>query len=456
MPNLEILTQSACAQAKLLQTGEVSAVELTRFYLERIENINPHLAAFTYIDVKGAIKAARAWDKAHAHKGAVQGPLSGIPTALKDLMFVRGMPTRFGTRSLPSLRPPIDGMVAKRMRRAGMIFTGKLATSEFGAMPVTEPDTQAPTRNPFHAGKSSGGSSGGSGAAVAAGLLPIAQGSDGAGSIRIPCALGHLVGLKPSRSLISYVTPVDRSLRLSTVGGLAKTTQDLAAFTDILADWHHDFYGSLHDALPKNLRIAYSINTPLSPTYKPYQEAVLRVVDVLRQLGHASTPKDWLALDVEEFLLLWKRLMANAPSLWESRLQPVTAWLRLEGKGISKEKALQTRIALEKQVLRWFDDADLWISPTVAIAPPNVGAWKDSCAEASFRKVLGLGVYTAPFNVSGQPAITIPMGLDSEGLPMGVQIAGRPGADALLLQIAHALENELGGFRGSSIDAAFA
>ncbi|MCP4445549.1 MAG: amidase [Myxococcales bacterium] len=456
MPNeREILKLSACEQARLLHSGELSSLELTNIYLARIEASNDGLMAFTHVAPRRARWAASRWDKSRARGLAPESPLSGVPTGVKDLAFVRGMPTRFGSRAVPPISPLSDGTVTKRIRAAGMVITGKLSTSEFGAMPVTETDTHAPTRNAFNQEYTSGGSSGGSGTAVAAGLLPIAQGSDGAGSIRIPSAVGHLVGLKPTRGLISHVTPVDTGMRLSTVGGLGRTVEDAAAFLDVLADWPQDFVGRHKFDLPKGLRVKVSTESPICETAPEYQAAAEKVASILGDYGCEIAPADLPEVDLEDFLLLWKRLMANAPLIMESRLQPITAWLRSEGKKITKVTSIETRIRLEQYLLDSFENAALWVTPTIATKPPKIGAWKDADPETSFRNILGLGVYTAAYNVSGQPAITVPMGLCEDGLPIGVQIAGRTGCDAQVLQAARVVEQAVGGFRGDRIGAAF-
>ncbi len=451
----ELLKMSATDQARLLQSGEVSSLELTNLYLKRIDQSNDALCAFTYVSHRRARRIAKQWDRSHKKGEAPKSPLSGVPTGVKDLAFARGMPTRFGSRAVPPISPISDGVVTKRIRAGGMVITGKLTTSEFGAMPVTEPDTHPPTRNAFNTEHTSGGSSGGSGTAVAAGLLPIAQGSDGAGSIRIPSALQHLVGLKPSRGLISHITPVDRGMRLSSVGGMGRTVEDVAAFLDVLADWPQDFVGRSHKDLPKGLQVKLSTESPICATSPEYQAATERVASIFEGYGCDIIPAPWPEVDLEEFLVLWKRLMANAPMVMESRLQPITAWLRGEGKKISREESVQTRIRLEQLILDSFENADLWVSPTVAIKPPKIGAWKDPDPETSFRNILGLGAYTAGYNVSGQPAVTVPMGLCEEGLPIGVQIAGRTGCDVQVLQAARVIEQAVGGFRSECINNAF-
>ncbi len=445
--DLDLLDLSASEQARELQKGSISCLELTNLYLERIEKLNSQVNAFTHVAPRRARWAAKQWDRLHRKGDAPKSTLSGVPTGIKDLALVRGMPTRFGSRAVPPITTATDSLGVKRIRKAGMIITGKLATSEFGAMPVTEPDTHPPTRNPFQLDHTAGGSSGGTGAAIAGGLLPIAQGSDGAGSIRIPSAICHLVGLKTSRGMISHITPVDTEMRLAGIGPLARSVEDLSAFLDAITDWPNDFHGRYKKEVPKGLRIRLTTETPICATAPEYQEAAKSVAAMLAEGGGEVSEHNWLDVEIDEFLVLWKRLLANTPHLFESRLQPITLWLRTEGKKIAPEKAIATRIRLEEETLNWFGDADLWVSPTMAMRPPKIGAWKDEDPEQSFRNVIGMGAYTAVFNVSGQPAISVPMGFDSEGLPIGVQIAGRVGSDALLLQVAHAIEQSRGGFK---------
>jgi len=440
---------SATELARLLATRSSSALEMTNVFLERTRQLNPRLNAFVYVSPSRARMAAALWDRSHRRGRQPESPLSGVPVGIKDLALVRGMPNRFGSRAFPPIPALRDGVVTRRVRRAGMIILGKLSTSEFGAMPVTEPDIHAPTRNPHALDFTAGGSSGGSGAAVASGMLPIAQGSDGAGSIRIPSALNHLVGLKTSRGLIAHVTPVDRELRLAVVGPMAKTVEDLAAFLDCTTDEFQDFLSAYRKPLPSQLRVAISTESPIRQTQEVYQSAARRVATILADSGAAVEERPWLDVPVDDFLTVWKRAVANVPWLRESRLQPVTAWLRREGLKVSRGQALQTRRKLEAQVLSWFGDYDLWISPTMAIKAPRIGAWCDLDPERSFDNVMGMGVYTAGYNISGLPAITVPMGFDSDGVPVGVQVAAPLGHDGRLLQVARLIEDAVGGFRAS-------
>ncbi len=443
----DLLDKSATEQATLLADGELSAVELTELYLSRSLKLNEEICAFTYIAKRSARAAAKKWDNDKRRGKQAPGPLSGVPTGIKDLHFVRGMPTRFGTRALPPIIGAADSAVTKRVRSAGMIVCGKLTTSEFGCMPVTETDTHQPTRNAYNRNYTAGGSSGGSGAAVSAAMLPIAQGSDGAGSIRIPAAVNHLVGLKPTRGLISPTSPVDTQMRLSSLGGLARTVEDLAAFLDALTDWPNGFFQSHREALPTGLKIGLVTENHISPVAPEYKQAAEKVAKILEASGATIVPTSQVDIDVEEFLVLWKRLFANAPMLMEKRLQPITLWLREAGKKIPKAEATAARIQHARTILNWFDGMHLCVTPTIAIKTPKIGAWRDPDPETSFRSIIGMGAFTAPFNVSGQPAISVPMGFCEDGLPIGVQIAGRMGDDALVLQAAHTVEQAVGGFR---------
>ncbi len=326
---------------------------------------------------------------------------------------------------------------------------GKLATSELGAMPITEPDTHAPTCNPWKLEHSAGGSSGGAGAAVAAGLLPIAHGSDGGGSIRIPASLGHLFGIKTSRG--ATPNPYARLDRhgLVSAGPLAHTVDDAAAMLDVLAgnpgvDAEPDSFRAQARAQPKGLSIRFTTTSPLGRIVAPeVVEAVGRVAQQLEDLGHHVDPAPMLEGDMDEFLPIYQWQLARVPVLREGLLQPVTRWLRDAGRSVSDEVAAHLFARLSQRVATWFGDADLWLLPTVPTTAPRVGAWAELSAEDQFMAASALGDFTAPFNVSGQPAANIPAGIDTNGLPIGVQLVGPKDADGRILAVAHQLEEAM-------------
>jgi amidase len=450
MSPIELIQASALEQAELVRTRRVSSEELTRGYLERIAAKNPHLQAFVTVFEQGALAAARRRDRAirRGDAGSLP-PFHGVPIGIKDLNGVRGTFGRLGSRAFKYLLWPIDDPSVAQLRRGGFVFVGKLATSELGAMPVTEPDIHPPTRNPWDLGVTPGGSSGGSAAAVAAGLLPIAHGSDGAGSIRIPSSLCHLFGLKPSRGRVP--NPFERGPdALTTCGPIARTVADAAAMLDVQAGVTCGNpsraplpplpFLDLARRPPGGLRIRFTTRSPLCETTKEIDQAVRTVASQLSALGHSVEEGGAPDGELSEFLPLWQRLIATAPVLRRSLLQPVTRWLLEPGKLLraADVQALQKR--LERRVLDWFGDADLWLTPTVPVPPPRVGAWAGLPPEEAFRRAAELGAFTAIFNVSGQPAASVPAALSQAGYPIGVQLAGRPLADGVVLAVARQLE----------------
>lgn len=433
-------TLGATELATALREKKLSATELTQHYLQHIARDNPRLHAFTYVAPERALKAAAAWDQARP-----VGTLSGVPIGIKDLAWVRMMPSQGGSRAFRYLWTPIDDPVVARVRAAGMIILGKTATSEFGALPVTEPVLHPPTENAHAPGFSAGGSSGGAGSAVGAGLVPIAHGSDGGGSIRIPSALNRLVGFKHSRGLLVHVPPPDAALQLTTAGPLARSVTDAAAFQELLFKTPMQLMNALSSPW-RPLRVALATETPLAPTQPEHATATRMVADVLRRLGCEIVERPWTALTDADFLVLWMRLMANIPFAQARLLEPATRWLKEGGRHITKAAALAKRHEMEAAVTAWFGDVDLWLSPTTAMTAPRHGAVIGATPEETFHNVLGLGAYTAPWNVGGQPAVSLPVARMPNGVGIGVQLAGRVGQDALVLRVAREIEQTLGGF----------
>src|SRR6185503_16448337 len=232
----DVLARPALEQSALIAAGSISSEELVRAYLDRIEKVDPSVSAWTHVMRRSARADARRKDAAiRKRRGGKLPPFYGVPVAIKDLNFARGSFTRMGSRAYRWFYSPFDDKVVAQLRRGGFVLLGKVATSELGALPVTEPDIHLPTRNPWRLDITPGGSSGGSAAAVAAHMAPIALGSDGAGSIRIPSSFCHLYGIKPSRGRVPdpYGRP-DQHM-LSTCGPIARTVDDAAAMLDVMA-----------------------------------------------------------------------------------------------------------------------------------------------------------------------------------------------------------------------------
>jgi amidase len=321
------------------------------------------------------------------------------------------------------------------------VIVGKTATSELGAMPVTEPDIHPPTRNPWDLERTSGGSSGGAGSAVAGGLVPIAHGSDGAGSVRIPASLCGLYGFKPTRGRVANAYGLRDPDILYTDGPLARTVEDAAAMLDVLSGTD-DLRRSLA-VRPGRLRIRVTTHSQLAPTDPEIAEAVRRVAKQLEALGHVLEEARAPEGSVDEFLPVYQRQLAHAPAFLPGRLQPVTRWLRDAGKSVSGASARSIQHGIAKRILDAMGDADLWLTPTVPVETPRVGVFAALAPAEAFARAALLGVYTAPANISGAPAASIPMGLRAGRWPMGAQLTGRLGRDAVVLAVSRQLEEAL-------------
>ena len=449
----DVLDQSALAQARLIREGRLSSEELVRGYLDRIERINPTLHAFVDVFRRRALVTARVKDTLRRRRRGPPGPFDGVPLGIKDLNVVRGAPTRFGSRAVPHLVLPFDDLTVSALRGGGFVILGKLSTSELGAMPVTEPDIHPPTRNPWATDRSSGGSSGGSGAAVAAGMLPIAQGSDGAGSVRIPAAFCHLYGFKPSRGRVRNQFGLPDRQILYTSGPLARTVEDAAAMLDVMAGivggrqhWAppppRPFAELLREP-PRRMKIRFTTKSPLATTHPEIAACVEATARTLAALGHdveeGTTPEGTL----EEFLPLWQNLVAQFVIARWHRAQPITRWLAEAGRGLRRHEVAARHRELDARLRPALEAADLWLTPTVSQPAPRVGVFRDRPPAEAFAAAAEYGAFTAAFNITGQPAASLPLGLTSDGLPIGVQLAGRLFADADVLAISHELEQAL-------------
>jgi amidase len=284
---------------------------------------------------------------------------------------------------------------------------------------------------------------------VAAGLLPIAHASDGAGSIRIPAAFSHLYGFKPSRDGMPNFYAASDPIGLSATGGVAHTVRDAAALLDVMRGLpcpDRD-EGSLLRGLegsPGRLRVRLVLETPLVRVAPAIQRAIEGAAGTLAALGHEVEPGPALAVgEADEFLPLMQRIVANVPVPSRRFLQPLTAWMHRAGRRVSKREAADRAGVLTARVLQWFDGCDLLLTPTVGVPPPRVGAFAGLAPEALFRTVAALGAFTAPFNLSGQPAASIPCGFDESGLPFGLQVVGPPRGDLRVLQVSRQLEEAM-------------
>jgi amidase len=447
----EILGMSALEQARLIRVGQVSSVELVRQTLDRIDALNPRLQAFVSV-FEQAIAAARRKDRDRRRSRSDPPLFHGVPLGIKDLNVVRWKTTRYGSRAVPHLPLPVDDHTVAPLRRAGFVIVGKLTTSEFGAMPVTEPDIHPPTRNPWAPEHTSGGSSGGSATAVAAGMLAVAQGSDGAGSIRIPAAFCQLYGLKPARGRLRNQFGLPDRRLLYTSGPLTRDVSDAAAMLDVMAGLTE---GRPHWAPPphrpfrerhgpgRRLRIRFTTTSQLGTTDPEIVAALHRAVGVLTALGHAVEEGSLPDGSLEEFLPLWQHQVAQVP-LWNwRRTQPVTRWLGEAGRALRADDVSGLFDRLNARFAPAFATADAWLTPTVAMPAPRIGAFREMPAADAFAGAAQLGAFTAIINLTGLPAASIPMGRTLTGLPMGLQLVGGPFGEQDVLSLSWELEEAM-------------
>lgn len=448
-------------QAAAVKRGDVSPVELVEHYLARIEQLNDTVGAFVHVDPELARESAKHAEAA-VFSGAALGPLHGVPSGIKDLYLTADMPTGFGSGAFPPQRFGIDEAFVTKLREAGSVFVGKTATPEFGAPCYTEPEGHPAARTPWDLTRSAGGSSGGAGAAVAAGLLPAAPGSDGGGSIRIPASVNGLVGMKTSRGRVS-VAPLNGDLTgLSVHGPLARNVRDAAALLDALAgptpmDWlwqappPQGSFLAACDTPTGSLRIGRYL-TPAIADAAVHPECVAayeRASTLLEGLGHVVEDHQ-STFGGEELVVLfedlWSMTFAALPIPDEvaGSLRPLTTWLRARGATRTATDAFTTLEALRARARTELERTavyDAVLTPTLAQLPAPVGALRDDADPArDFDNQKRFTPFTAPYNLSGQPAMSVPLHWTDEGLPVGVQLIGRPGDEATLFALAAQLE----------------
>jgi amidase len=457
----ELLFKPATELAALIRTGQITSAELVAAALERIEALQPTLNAFTHIDADGALAAA----------GAVTAgdprPFAGVPIAIKDTASVAGMPYTMGSDLFGDFVPGHDAFLVRRLRDAGFVIVGKTNMPEFGILPVSEPRRYGPVRNPWDTDRTPGGSSGGAAAAVASGMLPLAHGSDGGGSIRIPASCCGLVGLKPTRGRVSR-GPDQGDDFLVQDGVLTRTVAETAELLDVLAGYEvgdatwapppPEPFAAAAGRDPGRLRIGVTttaaIEAPLDPACA---QAVRDAAELLTELGH----------DVEEIAAPWGEddllqtftlafgtpiamgiffggmVTGREPSA--ELIEPLS-WIMWEG--IRERSALDYLLArtqltnVSRGIIGLWETYDVVLTPGLAQRPVPIGEI-DACSDdpwEDFRRSGQFTPYTAIFNVTGQPAISVPLFHGDDGLPLPVQLAGRPADEATLLSLAAQLE----------------
>lgn len=448
--------------AAAIRSGELDPVEVVDASLSRIDSLNPALNAVVWRCDEQARGAARRAREAVARKQPL-GPLHGVPIPIKDLTDVEGWQTTFGSRGAVGRVAPTTAHVAQALRDAGAILLCRTNTPEFGTVCVTENELYGATRNPWNTEHSTGGSSGGAAAAVASGMVPIAHANDGGGSIRIPASCCGLVGLKPSRGRVPMGPLVADVMHGGCVeGAVTRTVADTAAVLDAIAlfdqgAWYNAPASQrpfLHEvgAAPGRLRIAFSC---VAPTGAPVSAECVTAVDktaaLLAGLGHdvfEGAPQWPEASDVlPSFLVVWN----TGSAYWDvrdwSKIEPLNAALREQARATDSlsyvQGLLHLQILSRRLVASWGRDFDLLLTPTLATEPPRIGElWDGMEADPTMpmQRAGAMCPFTPLFNVSGQPAISLPMHWSAAGLPVGVQLVGKPWGEAELLRVAAQLE----------------
>lgn len=438
-----------------ISNGEVSSRELTQAVLDGIDAIDGALSSFVLTDEAGALAAADAADAAVA-SGEAQGPLVGVPVAVKDIIDMAGLPTRCGSAAYPATAVGSDATVVALLRRAGAVIVGKTTAHELACGVYS-----APASNPWDTARLPGGSSGGSGAAVAAGIVPMALGSDTGGSIRIPAAVCGIAGLKPTYGRVSKAGVEPLAWSLDHIGPLAATVEDCALTLGAIAgadpadpstvDFGIDDYtGALGQGI-EGQRIGVLDAAPFSPLQPAVAAAFAAAVDTLASLGADVVP---VAIPELRFTIATefgivgpeaaeyhRLLLRDRPGL----IDPGIRALLVAGALLPAEhylKAAEARAVITHAVRKAFDDARLaaLVSPTL----PATAALQDQedfvYGEETEPVTISYVRTTAPFNLTGLPALSIPCGFDGGGLPIGLQIAGRPFDEATVLAIGHTYE----------------
>ena len=451
MNNNDLAFTPALELAKLIRLREVSPLELVEIYLERIERLNPQLGSYFTITADLAIADAKHKTELLTTTSELP-PFFGVPISIKDLSAVAGVTCTYGNSLLLNNIANHDDGVVTKIKQAGFIILGKTATSELGSYPYSEPVGFPPARNPWNLEYTPGGSSGGAAASVAAGLSAIAQGSDGGGSVRGPAACCGVIGIKPTRGRVTKAPIGDRLGGIGVDGPLARTVADAAAMLDVISGYVTGDPYWLPDPQPSflaatqvkldTLKIAFSTSImPFGEADANCTQGVLTTIQLLTEFGHQVTEKcpDFSAL-IEPFKAVWQAGIAAARIPAEA-LQPLNRWLLAKNGSVAEYlQALSQMQIASRKIIAFFNTIDVLVLPVYLYSPIRVGAWADLSPEETFAKIANWVAPCPVANATGLPAIAVPMGFDSNGLPLSVQLIGKPAAESTLISLAAQLE----------------
>jgi len=424
---------TATELARAVRAGETDPERETERVIAGIEAADRIVGAFRRVRSAEAIEEAR---RVRQRSDLAALPLAGVPVAVKDVAQVEGEVVTHGSRATSAVVAGSDHLVVRRLRDAGAVIVGLTRVPELCIWPMTD-SPEAVTRNPWAPAYTAGGSSGGSAAAVAAGLVPVAHGTDGLGSVRLPAAMCGLVGIKPGADLLAE----DGWFGMSAHGSLATTVADAALLLSVLAD-RPDLATV---AEPGRLRIAVSVDVPLThaPVPRPLTAAVERTADLLSGAGHAverAKPR----YGVEPMTGILERWFAGpaeqAAGLDAALLQPRTRTHVRFGAAMRKLVRPGTARRWAERAAEFFTDHDVLITPTLAALPPKAQRWHERSCAANALPSIALAGFTGLWNLAGFPAMSVPAGRHPNGLPLGVQLVAPPGGEGRLLAVAAQLE----------------
>jgi amidase len=462
MPDRDLMFKPALELAKMVRSGALSASELTQVCLEQIETLNPDLNAFVEIDGDRALATA-----AKIAPGDPR-PFAGVPIAIKNNRPVEGLRWTLGCSLMANHRAVYDHSVVRRLRQAGFVIVGSTTLPEYGILPTSEAQLFGPTRNPWDRDRSAGGSSGGAAAAVAAGMIPVAHGNDGGGSIRIPAACCGLVGLKPQRGRVSCAPELGDSM-LVVDGVLTRTVADTAAILDVLAGYEvgdatwapPSAEGFAHAAMksPKPLKIAATTLPPIPEAVVDPRcaKAVSDATEILRSLGHTVEEVDppWQIEGIRELfgsvfcvhvalsIGFSASVAGRQPAAGEMEPMSFAIYSMVQKMGAVEGLAATVQLqAFARGLVSFLEPYDALLTPALAERPLPLGTL-DTAAEKPMDTFTRSGLFTPftpVFNATGQPGISLPMFEGEDGLPLAVQLVGRPAGEAQLLSLAAQIE----------------
>ena len=439
------MTRSVVEIAAAMHSGSITARALAERFLDEQSRLDAQLHSFVAVRADDVLAQADRVDD-ERRRGVDRGPLHGVLIGVKDIVDVAGYPTRCGSPLYPDRAVEHDAEVVTHLRRAGAVIAGKTATHELACGVVT-----APTANPWSTQRVPGGSSGGSGSAVGAGLVPIGLGSDTGGSIRIPASLCGTVGIKPTYGLVSVAGVEPLSVSLDHLGPLGRTSADCAHALTAMTGGSVDHAAMLGRDVA-GMRFGLLMDAPFAPMHRDVERALHDAVEHLTSLGAQCLPVRVDSLDhtlAAEFgIIPLEAYLHHAAALRDrpGDIDPGIRTLLVAGAVAPRSlhhRASRARVLIAQEIARTMDELrlDALLSPTLPATASPMTRSEFTFGDVVEHISVSWVRTTAPFNLSGQPAVSVPCGIDSEGMPIGLQIATRAGTDALALAIAHAFES---------------